>query len=86
MRYLLGWAGSVNESPQIRRMRSRQEANDDFLLDQRRQLRNERRFIEQRENPIEGIEHRSIEPLYPNRLKCLVLPRPLRLDFGRDLK
>ena len=34
---------------------------------------------------MESIEHRSIEPLNPDRLKRLFLPGPLRLYFGPDL-
>src|SRR3974377_271706 len=60
--------------------------NDDFLWEQGRKLGNHDRFVEQGDEPMESIEHRSVEPLYPDRLKGLALPRPLRLDFGRDLR
>ena len=56
---LLCWTGGVDEIPQMPRMRCRQQANDDFLLDQSRKLRNHRRPVEQRDESMESVEHRA---------------------------
>ena len=76
----------INEAPQVRRVRSGQQANDDFLLDKWSKLRNQRWLIKQRKEPMESIEHRGIQPLYPYRLKNSCLARPYGLEFGRNLR
>jgi hypothetical protein len=83
---LLCRTSGIDEAPQVRRVRTRQQANDEFLLYQRRKLRNQHRLVEQRDEPMKSIKHRRIQPLYPYWLKGCCLTRPYRLDFGRNLE
>ena len=56
LRNLLARGPGDDEVPELRAVRAGQQADGDFLLDQRRQSRNQRWLVEQVDEPDQGIE------------------------------
>lgn len=54
-RDLLGGTCVVDEIPEMGRMGSDEQASDNFLLDQGRELRDQLRLAEQQDEPMQGI-------------------------------
>ena len=56
LRDLLARGSGGDEAPELRAVRTRQQADGDFLLDQRRQPGNQCRLVQQLDQPDQRIE------------------------------
>jgi hypothetical protein len=64
--------------------RAHQEADRDFLLNQWRKMRQQRRVVRQRQQAYKIIEQRGVERLDRKRSIALALPNRSRFHFGRQ--
>ena len=67
-------------------VRAGQEADCDFLLNQRRQSGNQCRLGQQSDEPDEGIEQGAVECFEGDRPIGMLSPRPGVIHLGRDLQ
>ena len=59
LRNSLAWGPGDDEVPELRAVRTSQQADGDFLLDQRRQPRNQGWLAEEVDEPDQSIEQRA---------------------------
>ena len=61
LRNLLAWGPDDDEVPELRAVRAGQQTDVDFLLDQRRQPRNQDGLVEEVDEPDESIEQGGVQ-------------------------
>src|SRR3989454_1019720 len=75
LRDLLARGSRGDEAPELRAVWTCQQADGDFLLDQRRQPGNQCRFVQQRDQPDQRIEQGGVECLERDGLRDVVARR-----------
>src|SRR5947209_2385661 len=75
LRDLLARGPCGDEAPELRAVWTRQQADGDFLLDERRQTGNQRWFVQQRDQPDQRIEQGGVEGFERDGPRDIVAPR-----------
>jgi hypothetical protein len=86
LRNLLAGGPGDDEVPEVRAVRTGQQADGDFLLYQRRQPRNEGWLVEEVDEPVESIEQGCVQCFERDRSMGVISPGPRRVHLGRHLQ
>ena len=86
LRNLLARGPGGDEVPELRAVRAGQQADGDFLLDQRRQPGNQCWLAQQLDEPDEGIEQGAVECFERDGPIGMLSPRPGFIHLGSDLQ
>ena len=86
VRNLAAWGPGDDQVPQVRAMRTGQQADGDFLLDQRGESRNQDRLGEEIDEPDERIEQGAVQYFERDRSVGTLSPGPRRLHLGSHLQ
>src|SRR5437867_6935370 len=76
LRNLLAWGPGDDEMPEVRAVRTGQQADGDFLLYQRRQPRNECWLVKEFDEPDESIEQGGVQSFERDRSRSVISPGP----------
>src|SRR5207249_11243358 len=76
LRNLLARGPGDDEVPEVRAVRTGQQADGDFLVDQRRQPRNQGWLVEEVDEPDERIEQGRVQCVERDRSMRVISPGP----------